>query len=200
MTIVEGTTTERTLIGLNVYDEHLSQLITKYKEAHALYINQTGVEERKKQLIRLSDLNNDIMSLIGEITKKINNIKSESKTGTYINTINTKEKDLSDLNARMSVDKKKINDLVHDLISLDGSNDVLRIQHKSSIYIMFLYIVIVILIVFLGFKISVSSETSYTENVTFFLATLFVFYNFRQIFLSVIIFVYKFLKSMYNIL
>ncbi len=179
--------TESILIEVNVYEKNLQLLIAEYERVHSNYINALrtkNIVESKVLLEKIKSLNQEIQSLTSEITNKINQMNEENIQERYKDEIGKKKDDLNSLNNKMRVDETRINNLLDDTIDLDGHNETLRLQHKSSMYYMSFYIIIFMIILILLVRMFISTEADPLENIALFLGILFLLYYFRDIIIS----------------
>jgi len=184
-------TTEIILVELDAYENNLTQLLTEYESVHDNYIkslNESSKQNSKILLSQLSDINNEILSLMGTITEKIDKMDKDNKYRKYKDTIDIKKQDLNTLNAKMVLDERRIKQLMFDTIDLNGQNENLRVQHKSSVYYNLLYMIFIIVLGVLIFRtlISVGTKSSDSsdstllyENIFLFLAISLLLYMFR---------------------
>jgi hypothetical protein len=184
-------TTEIILVELDAYENNLTQLLTEYESVHDNYIkslNESSKQNSKILLSQLSDINNEILSLMGTITEKIDKMDKDNKYRKYKDTIDIKKQDLNTLNAKMVLDERRIKQLMFDTIDLNGQNENLRVQHKSSVYYNLLYMIFIIVLGVLIFRtlISVGTNSSDSsdstllyENIFLFLAISLLLYMFR---------------------
>ena len=80
------------------------------------------------------------------------------------------------LNNKMITDETRIKKLLHDTIDLDGKNESLRLQQKSSMYYIYFAIIVVVLISIFFFKFVISTEQHPLENSVLVLIILLIVY------------------------
>uniref|UniRef100_A0A6C0II14 Uncharacterized protein n=1 Tax=viral metagenome TaxID=1070528 RepID=A0A6C0II14_9ZZZZ len=173
-------TTEIILVELNVYEKNLNSLLASYESMHANYLNSArsgNIGESKALLTKLESLNQEIQLLSLEISNKINSINDKNDYGKYKDSISQKKTDLNTLNDKLMVDEKNIKDLMFDTIDLDGKNENLRVEHKSNIYYILFYGVVLILIIVYIMRMFSSSEVDPLENIMLFLGILLLIYT-----------------------
>jgi len=174
-----GTNTEIILVEVRVYEKNLKELLSEYQRLHASYINvlrEKNITESKRLLLQLESLNQEIQLLAEEISQRIKKINVNKEYGTYKSDIVKKKGDLNTLVNKMSIDETNIKKLLYDTIDLDGKNETLRVQQKSSIYYISFYTLVTMVLIFLSFRMFSTTEADPIENVVLFLAILAVVY------------------------
>jgi hypothetical protein len=175
--------TEIIFVELNIYEKNLSQLVEKYQSVHNNYTNslrQKNKVEASILLKQLDSLNQEILMLLDDIGKRIEKINNDKKYSNYKNDIMKKRSDLNTLNDKMVSDEKKIKELMFDLIDLDGKNETFKLEHKSSVYYIFLYMLIIIILCIVMFKTISSVEPNRIETLILCLAIIVLLYQFRN--------------------
>ena len=165
---------------LSIYEKNLSQLLDNYEKARTKYINDIRLSkggEAPATASAIASLNQEIVFLLEEISHKLN--QNQSKNAKYNDVIAKKRDYLNDLNNKMRADETKINALLNDTISLDGKNQTLRLQTKSSMYYNTINVILIVILVILFARVITSSETNLTETVTLSLGLLWLFYIYR---------------------
>ena len=168
-------TTESPVTEFTIYEKNLQLLLAEYERVHSNYINSLrakNITESSLLLEKIQSLNQQIQSLSLDMSNKIH-VKGE-----YTDDIDKKKDELNTLHNKMIVDETKIKNLLNDTIDLDGQNETLRLQHKSSMYYNSFYIIIIILISILIFRIFISTEADPLENILLILAIVLLLYIF----------------------
>lgn len=163
-------TTEVIFVELKLYETNLATLLTTYELAHKNYLDsmkQKNVAASQMYLTQMNDLNLEILLLMAEISQNIIKINNDDKYTKYKTEIATKMTDLNKLYSKMQEDQKTIKELMFEFIDLDGKNANFRIEHKSNIYNITLYLLHIGVIFFFLLRFSLSSEP--TPNETFIL-------------------------------
>lgn len=163
-------TTEVIFVELKLYETNLATLLTTYELAHKNYLDsmkQKNVAASQMYLTQMNDLNLEILLLMAEISQNIIKINNDDKYTKYKTEIATKMTDLNTLYSKMQEDQKTIKELMFEFIDLDGKNANFRIEHKSNIYSITLYLLHIGVIFFFLLRFSLSSEP--TPNETFIL-------------------------------
>jgi len=171
--------TEIILVEVNVYEKNLKELIAKYEDIHANYVaslKNKNMADANRLLLQLESMNQEIQLLSQEISQKIQRINQENKYGDYKNTIQQKSDDLNRVYNKMVEDEKQINDLLHETDDLDGKNESLRLQQKSSLYYIYFAIIIIVIISLLFIKFAMSTEQDPIENILLLLGILLLLY------------------------
>jgi len=164
---------------LDIYEKNLSKMISDYETIHANYTNSLRLKnsvESKNLLLKLNSLNQEILFLIEEISHKIDQTNKNAKNNEFI------YKKLSDLNAlssKMHLEETKVNALLNETVNLDGKNETLRLQTKSSMYYNTAYLIIIIILGVLFIRMIVSTESDPIENIVLLLGLVWLFYTFR---------------------
>ena len=172
-------TTEIILVEVNVYEKNLKELISEYERIHANYVSSLqnkNMADANRLLVQLESMNQEIQLLSQEISQKIQRINQENKYGNYKNAIQQKTDDLHRVYARMVEDEKHINSVLHDMIDLDGKNDSLRLQQKTSLYYIYFAIIVITIISLLFVKFAMSTEQDPIENTLLILGILLLLY------------------------
>lgn len=172
--------TEIILVEVSVYEKNLKELLSEYERIHANYVSSLrdkNMTDAKRLLLQLESMNQEIQLLTEEISQKIKQINQENKFGGYKDAVQTKKNDLNALNSKMVADETQIKKLLHDTIDLDGKNESLRLQQKTSMYYIYFSILVVIFLSILMFRFSGSGESDRTENIVFFLAIILIVYS-----------------------
>lgn len=170
-------TTEVIFVELKLYETNLATLLTTYELAHKNYLDsmaQNDVAASQLYLNQMNDINSEILLLMAEINQKIIKINNDDKYTKYKTDIVAKMTDLNSLYSKLQEDQKNIKKIMFDMIDLDGKNANFRIQHKSNIYSITLYIFLIGLIIFFFVRFSLSNEPSPYETVILILAILFL--------------------------
>ena len=173
--------TDIIFVGLNVYEKNLAKLLVDYEAVHTKYIEglkQNPTSGGKVYLIQLDNLNKEILALVEEINQNVSKINSDDKFGKYKDDIIKKKSELNALNNKLVNDETIIKDLMYDTIDLDGKNETFRLQHKSSIYTIFFYIIFLFYLGYLLTRMFASAESDPIENKILALAILVLIYNF----------------------
>ena len=141
---------------MTLYENNLNQLLAKYEKIHANYI--TSIEEKQtdestKLLLQLESLNKEIMLVIDEINKKVN--KNDNK-----DEVKKIKSNLFSLNNKLQADEKKINGLLQETNYLHGANATLRLRHKSIVYYMSFYIIVIVVLFILFLKMMASGTST----------------------------------------
>ena len=168
-------TTEVIFVELKLYETNLATLITTYELAHKNYLDsmkQKNVAASKMYLVQMNDLNLEILLLMAEISQNIIKINNDDKYAKYKTEIAKKMTDLNKLYSKMQEDQKTIKELMLEFIDLDGKNANFRIEHKSNIYAIILYLLHIGVIIFFLLRFSLSSEPSPNETFILILAIL----------------------------
>ena len=76
----------------------------------------------------------------------------------------------------MVADEKHINSVLHDANDLDGKNDSLRLQQKTSLYYIYFAIIVITIISLLFVKFAMSTEQDPRENILLILGILLLLY------------------------
>lgn len=168
-------TTEVIFVELKLYETNLATLLTTYELAHKNYLDsmkQKNVAASKMYLAQMNDLNLEILLLMAEISQNIIKIDNDDKYAKYKTEIAKKMTDLNKLYSKMQEDHKTIKELMLEFIDLDGKNANFRIEHKSNIYAIALYLLHIGIIIFFLLRFSLSSEPSPNETFILILAIL----------------------------
>jgi len=171
--------TEIILVEIKVYEKDLQELASEYERIHANYISslrEKNSTETKRLLLQLDNLNQEIQLLAEEIAQRIKKINTDNDFGDYKDTIVKKKSDLNTLVNKLTVDETKIKRLLHDTIDLDGKNETLRIQQKTSTYYLFLYALLSILLIYLSLRMFTITEIGLIENIVLIIAVLAIIY------------------------
>lgn len=174
--------TEIILVEVSVYEKNLKELLSEYERIHTNYINSLrnkNMVDSKRILLQLESMNQEIKLLSEEISQRINLINQKNEFGNYKNAVQNKKNDLISLNSKMIADETHIKKLLQDSIDLDGKNESLRLQQKTSLYYIYFTIICVICLSVLFFKFYSSTESDPIENIVFFLAIVLMVYFFR---------------------
>lgn len=180
---------------LSIYEKNLSQMLDNYEKAHTKYINELRMNttttlqggyapltpQLKATASAIASLNQEIMFLIEEISSKINKINI---TSVNADIIDKKKTIINELNNKMRIDGEKINALLNDTIYLDGKNESILLQQKSSLYYLIFNTIIVIILGILFIRIIGSSETGSSETILLLLGVGWLFYTFRDTIMS----------------
>jgi len=121
-------------------------------------------------------MNQQIQLLSQEISQKIQRINQENKYGNYKNAIQQKTIDLQRVYTKMVEDERQINSIIHDATDLDGKNDSLRLQQKTSLYYIYFAIIVITIISLLFVKFAISTEQDPRENILLILGILLLLY------------------------
>jgi len=171
--------TEIILVEVNVYEKNLKELIAEYERINTNYISSLknkNMEDANRLLVQLESMNQEIQLLSQEISQKIQKINQENKYGNYKNTIQQKSDELNRVYSKMVEDEKHINSVLHDMIDLDGKNESLRLQQKTSLYYIYFAIIVIAIISLLFVKFSMSTEQHPIENTLLILGILLLLY------------------------
>ena len=192
---------------LNIYENNLSKLLDNYEKAQKKYINDLRLAQggaapatasaiaggaapltpqtsqggaapaTASAIAAMASLNQEITFLLEEISSKINKI---NQTSANADVIAKKKAVINDLNSKMRDDGDKINALLNDTVNLDGKNESIRLQTKTSLYYLTFYTIIIIIIGILFVRIMANSETSLNETILLVLAIALVVYQFKD--------------------
>ena len=174
--------TEIILVEVSVYEKNLKELLSEYERIHTNYINSLrnkNMVDSKRILLQLESMNQEIKLLSEEISQRINLINQKNEFGNYKNAVQNKKNDLISLNSKMIADETHIKKLLQDSIDLDGKNESLRLQQKTSLYYIYFTIICVICLSVLFFKFYISTESDPIENIVLFLAIVLIVYFFQ---------------------
>jgi hypothetical protein len=171
--------TEIVLVELNVYEKNLNELIAEYERIHANYVSSlqsNNTADANRLLLQLESMNQEIQLLSQEIAQKIQRINQENKYGTYTKATQEKRVDVNRVYNKMLEDEKRIKELLDETHDLDGKNETLRLQQKSSLYSIYVAVLVFIIISILFFKFVLSIEQDPIENILLFLGIFLLFY------------------------
>jgi len=171
-------------VELNIYEKHLNDLLRKYENTHSKYISSISEHEKVKQdllLVELNDINQQIISLVEEISNKIHKINNTDK---YRKEIAIKNNKIKEIYHKIKIDENNIKKLLSETNDLDGINESLKIKQNSSMYINIIYIIVITILSFIFIRLLSTDETNPVENIILFLAILSLLYNFRSVIYS----------------
>ncbi len=171
--------TEIILVEVNVYEKNLRELISEYERIHANYVSSLqnkNMADANRLLVQLESMNQQIQLLSQEISQKIQRINQENKYGNYKNAIEQKTVDLQRIYTKMVEDERQINSIIHDATDLDGKNESLRLQQKTSLYYIYFAIIVITIISLLFVKFAISTEQDPRENILLILGILLLLY------------------------
>ena len=161
--------TEIILVEVSVYEKNLKELLAEYKRIYDNYLinlrDKNAQATANRLLLQLESINQEIQLLGEEISQKIKQINQDNKYGQYKNAVQQKRNDLKNLNNKMITDETHIKKLLHDTIDLDGKNETLRLQQKSSTYYIYFTIIVLIFLSIFFIRFAGSSEQSPIENI-----------------------------------
>ena len=177
---------------LSIYENNLSKLLDNYEKAQTKYINdlrmtypQTSrggaAPATASAIAAMTSLNQQIIFLLEEISSKINKL---NQTSVNADVIAEKKAVINDLNSKMRDDGDKINALLNDTVNLDGKNESIRLQTKTSLYYLTFYTIFIIIIGILFVRIIANSEIGLNETMLLILAIAFVVYQFKETIMS----------------
>ena len=170
---------------LSIYENNLSKLLDNYEKAQTKYINDLRITTSQggaapataSAIAAMASLNQQITFLLEEISSKINKL---NQTSDNADLIAKKKSVINDLNSKMRDDGDKINALLNDTVNLDGKNESIRLQTKTTLYYLTFYTITIVIIGILFVRIITNSETSLNETILLILAIALVVYQFRE--------------------